>query len=631
MSHYDYAVIAIYLCFIACLGPVFSKFSKNSSDFFRGGGNMLWWMVGAMAFMSQFSSWTFTGAASKAYVDGPLVLAIYFGNGLGYLVAALWTAGKFRQMRVVTPMEGIRDRFGKFNEQFFTWVWIPIGIAYAAIWLMAVSTFVAVVFGMNMTLTIVGVGLVVLIVAFFGGAWAVVASAFLQMLLLTCLTLAAAVLSIYAVGDKFGGGGFFHGVTAFVQHFPSHYTSLSETHRLPLVMFWIVAIFIKQVCTTNNMKDADRFLCAKDTRNASQASLLAAILFIVGPIIWFIPPMAAAILYPDLSVIPQLHGLKNISEGAYVAIGLKCMPVGMIGLMMSAIFASTMATMDTGLNKNAGIFVRNFYMPVLRKHAKETEYMIASKVASFVLGILIILVTYAFSKSQLGIFDIMNQFSSMVALPFILPLIWCIFIKRTPSWAGWSTVCVGFLTSFLFYNYVDPAFFPRLVGLHSSVSPDQMAARLSTMAGLIGLHSPIQPKEIADYTLIGSTVINVVVGSLWFLGTALFARFNPAEYNKQEEEFFERLHTPVLSDPAQAKLMDMAQLQTLSKLCLPYGGFIMLLAAIPNPLGGRLCFIFSGGMIVGVGLLLRWKASRLALLYKPMAADQPGQNVAAGQ
>src|SRR6202030_1501639 len=102
------------------------------------------------------------------------------------------------------------------------------------------------------------------------------------------------------------------------------------------------------------------------------------------------------------------------------------------------------------------------------KHAKETEYMIASKVASFVLGILIILVTYAFSKSQLGIFDIMNQFSSMVALPFILPLILCIFIKRTPSWAGWSTVCVGFLTSILFYNYVDPAFFPRLVGLHSS-------------------------------------------------------------------------------------------------------------------------------------------------------------------
>jgi SSS family solute:Na+ symporter len=612
VSRYDYAVIAIYLCFIACLGPVFRKFSKDSSDFFRGGGNMLWWMAGSMAFMSQFSSWTFTGAASKAYVDGPLVLVIYFGNGLGCFLGYLWSAGKFRQMRVVTPMEGVRDRFGKFNEQFFTWVWIPIGIVYAAIWLNAVSTFVSIVFGMNMTLTIVGVGLVVLIVAFFGGAWAVVASAFLQMLLLMCLTLVMAVLSIQAVGAKFGGGGLLHGVSAFVNHFPSHYLNLSETHRLPIVAFWIVAFLLKQVCTTNDMKDADRFLCAKDTKNASRASLLAGILFMVGPVIWFIPPMAAAILYPDLSVIPQLHGLKTISEGAYVAIGLKCMPVGMIGLMMSAIFASTMATMDTGLNKNAGIFVRNFYMPVLRKHAHEKEYMVASKIASFVFGLLIILAAYIIAKfPNVGIFDVMNVFSAMVALPFILPLIWCIVIKRTPSWSGWSTVCVGFLASILFYNYVDPETFPKLFGLHSHISPDEMASRLSMMARLVGLRSPIRPGEMNDYKLIGGTIVSVVLGSLWFLGTALFARFNSLEYTKKEKAFFERLQTPVVSDPGQSKQMDLAQLRTLSKLCLPYGGFIMLLAAIPNPLGGRLSFIFSGGMIVGIGLLLRWKAKQL--------------------
>ena len=29
-----------------------------------------WWLVGTTAFMAQFSAWTFTGAASKAYTDG---------------------------------------------------------------------------------------------------------------------------------------------------------------------------------------------------------------------------------------------------------------------------------------------------------------------------------------------------------------------------------------------------------------------------------------------------------------------------------------------------------------------------------------------------------------------------------
>jgi hypothetical protein len=75
--------------------------------------------------------------------------------------------------------------------------------------------------------------------------------------------------------------------------------------------------------------------------------------------------------------------------------------------------------------------------------------------------------------------------------------------------------------------------------------------------------------------------------------------------------------------------MDLAQLRTLSKLCLPYGGFITLLAAIPNPLGGRLSFVFSGGMIIGVGLLLCWKAKRLAASVQDISV-QPAQNMAAG-
>jgi len=39
-------------------------------------------------------------------------------------------------------------------------------------------------------------------------------------------------------------------------------------------------------------------------------------------------------------------------------------------------------------------------------------------------------------------------------------------------------------------------------------------------------------------------------------------------------------------------------------LCLIYGGFITLLAAIPNPISGRLAFVFCGLVMFGVGWLL---------------------------
>jgi hypothetical protein len=112
LTFWDLLVVVFYFGFQLSLGLIFRAFSKDASDYFRAGGSILWWLVGASAFMTQFSAWTFTGAAGKAYVDGVLVAAIFFGNAVGYLGNYFFTAYRFRRLRLVTPIEGVRDRFG---------------------------------------------------------------------------------------------------------------------------------------------------------------------------------------------------------------------------------------------------------------------------------------------------------------------------------------------------------------------------------------------------------------------------------------------------------------------------------------------------------------------------------------
>src|SRR6185369_1472855 len=161
LSSYDYLVIAFYFVFLAIIGVICRKFIANTSDYFRGGGKMLWWMAGCTAFVAQFSAWTFTGAASKAYQDGPVIMVLYFANALGFFINYLFFAPRFRQMRVVTSIQAIRARFGKGNEQFFTWVQLPIGVLYAGIWLSGLSIFVSAAFGISLYTTILVTGLVV--------------------------------------------------------------------------------------------------------------------------------------------------------------------------------------------------------------------------------------------------------------------------------------------------------------------------------------------------------------------------------------------------------------------------------------------------------------------------------------
>lgn len=585
LSFYDHAVIAFYFVFMLGMGWLASKFVKNTSDYFRGGGQMLWWLVGSSAFMTQFSAWTFTGAASKAYSEGWPILVIFFGNALGFLFNYLYFAARSRQMRVVTAIEAVRIRFGKGNEQVFTWIQIPVQILYAGIWLNGLCVFVSAAFGFHLETTILVTGLVVLAITIVGGSWAAVAGDFIQVLILMPVTLVAAWLALREVG----------GVGAFVERLPAGHLDVGSLFNSNLMLIWVVAILIKQFCTTNNMLDSSRYLCVKDSRHARWAGLLGCVLFVIGPIVWFIPPMAARIIHPDLAAI--FPGLKNPSEGAFLAMCVTTMPAGMIGLLLSGIFAATMSSMDSGLNRNAGIFVKSFYHPVLRPAASDGELVLTGKITTTLMGVLVIFAALNFSRLEhVGLFDLMLQFSSLVAIPYMIPLVLGIVMKRTPPWSGWSTMFLCFGASLAANLHFDAAWLQRT----------------------FALAEPLTKSEASYWTVAIGLILNLSVGCAWFLGTRLFWERSSASYRERVETFFAQMRTPIDFKREIGEESDSQQALVLGMLCLGYGGFISLLALIPNPIQGRLGFLFCGGLVFAIGLVLR-RAGRVRRPAPPAA------------
>jgi SSS family solute:Na+ symporter len=195
----------------------------------------------------------------------------------------------------------------------------------------------------------------------------------------------------------------------------------------------------------------------------------------------------------------------------------------------------------------------------------------------------------------------------MIAIPYLIPLIWGIVIKRTPSWSAWSTVLVGFTVSLLTSKYLPP----------------------DTVRKLLGLATPFRPQEVEDYRFFSSLFLNVGVSSLWFLFTTLFARYSSPEYNAREKAFFEKINTPVVSRPEDTRVMDRAQLRTLGLLGIPYGSFVVLLALIPNPLTGRLGFVLSGGIIVFISWILYRASTRIHIPAAAPAVVEPAPAIEA--
>jgi hypothetical protein len=115
---------------------------------------------------------------------------------------------------------------------------------------------------------------------------------------------------------------------------------------------------------------------------------------------------------------------------------------------------------------------------------------------------------------------------------------------------------------------------------------------------------------------------NVAICSLWFVGTKLFWSRLPVEKQAQVEEFFRRLKTPVdfvREEGVQAE-NDHRQSRVVGWLCIAYGGFVALLALIPNPVVGRLAFVGCGGIVLAIGAILI-VAGRIQPERAPITAD----------
>jgi len=552
---------------------------KSTSDYIRGGGKMLWWMVGSTAFMAQFSAVTFTGAAGKAFADGFAISLVYIGNTFAFFCGWAYFSHRFRQMRVDTPTQGIKKRFGPENEKFFSWALIVFSFLNAGVWLNALGVFTSAVFDADINITIIAIGFTVLFVSVMGGAWGVVASDFVQTLVVAVVSVACAVVALVKVG----------GPVNLVRDFPGGFI-IGPNMNYPLILIGTFLFFLpKQVTTMMNLHDSFRFLNAKDTINARKAALLAMTLMGFGTIIWFIPPWASAQLYPDAAAGYEQLGNKA-KDAVYLVFAKNAMPIGTVGLLMAGLFAASMSSMDSALNKNAGIFIRSIYEPFIAKSKKQSindkKLLRLSQVVSFISGIGVIAAALYFSSlKELSLFELMMKVSTMVQLPMMVPLLLGIFIKKTPIWAPWATIAVGMCVSYMVANLVTADVFVDVV---------------------FGIES-LTAREISELSIILTIAGHLFITGGFFYATSFF--YNEAKDKNKEgtDQFFKDIETPVISDNQQSEV-DRQQREKLGGMVLVMSAGVMIMALIPNPMWGRIMFVVCSIIISGIGIFLRKSA-----------------------
>lgn len=571
IGKYDLISIAFYVIFILGVGITFSRKSKSTSDYFRAGGVMPWWVTGASVWMAGFSAWSFTGAAGKMFQTGAYSILLFYAILVPLLVLLAFTCYRFRRMQVITPFEAVRLRFGPGTQLFFTWARLPFLLVFGGVTLNAVGVFMAAVVGVQTPVVIVVLGVSVTLLAMLGGSFGVVASDFVQMFLVVTVTVLVAVLAL-SQADIGGIGG-------MLKQVPSAHRDWGEFARPEFISLWFVALMVTKLFEENSIDKSAKFLMARSDRDARLTLIIPMIGMIVAPLVWLVPPTVAAIRHGG-DIQEVLVNLKFPEEGAFVLTASEVLPTGMLGLLLCGIFAATMTSMDAGLNQGSGIFVRNFFLPVLKPECSERQLLWISKVATGVFGAFMVGCAFLWETMRdMALFDLMTQVAISLGLPMSIPLCLGLFRRKTAPWAGWSTVVIGLGASYVVRFWLTPEMFEWLPGMEG----------------------PFLPEEVTTFRIFSSVFLVGGGCTLWFFATGLFYDERDEGYMNRLDDFFGRLQTPVEPQTGSGVKEGRAISVSIGRLCLIYGLFVSSLAWIPNTIAGRLCFPACGGIMILVG------------------------------
>ena len=552
----DFVVIGIYFILMSALGFVFKKFNKDTSDYFRAGCRATWWVVGSSLFMGSFSAFTFTGAAGAAFESGWSVAISYVGAVAAYLICFLCLGAWFRQLRCITFPEVLRLRFGERTQQFYAWVFVINALLYGAVCLYSLAVFCAAVYGYNVFLLIVLIGVMILIYSTLGGSWAVMSGAFVQTIILVVFSVLCFALSLWEVG---GISGF---LTAVKEQ------GLEDAFALasPNGMFkdnayswqWCTALFILSLVQNLSLQSGVRFFGVKDGRDARFAAGFAGLLIFFGMFIWFIPPMVARLLYAE--EISQIM-IANPPDASYAFISMQLLPKGLTALIVVAMFTATVTSVDIGLNRNAAVVVQDFY-PLFcrwfkRMPKKPEELIPLSAMVTVFFGVAIIgLASFFAMQDGVGIFEILLMVMGWFALPMSIPLLLCMFIRKLPPWCAVVSALAGFSASAV--SWVLGMNYQQMVFLNSGV----------TLAA--------------------------------FFVSMLFWKNDPV-FMEKVKEFFTRMHTPVRFDDEIGEANDNQQSVILGGFQIVIGLLIQLLLFLPNSGQNRLLIASTGGIFIVIG------------------------------
>jgi len=422
------------------------KENLSSKDgYFLGGRSLTGVVIAGSMLLTNISTEHLIGMNGSSYKNGFIIIAWEVTSSLALIFAALYFVPKYLKMGLITIPQFLESRFDNTTRTIvalflivsFVITLLPIVLYTGAINIESIFN-ISETFNISKSqglwITVIAIGSLGAIYAFFGGLKAVAISDTINGYGLLIGGTAIPLIALFSIGD----GNIIEGLMKVYNNNPEKFNVIGTRDSVMPFEVLFTGLIINQIyfwCM--NQTIIQRALGAKSLIEAQKGLLFTGILKIMIPFIIVLPGVIGYYYFGD--------SLYENQDMIYPELIKKVLPLGLVGLFAAVIMGAVLSTFNSVLNSAATIFSIDFYKKHIDKNISENKLVKVGKLTTLILAIFAIIVAPIMANAPDGLYQLLQKLNGIFFIPIASIMIAGFFTKSISAIAAKISLFVGLL------------------------------------------------------------------------------------------------------------------------------------------------------------------------------------------
>ena len=487
----DWTIIFLYAASTIALGAYFSRRQSTAKEYFIGSGNMNPILVGVSLFATLLSTISYLSMPGEIIGKGPVNMATMIGYPFVFLIVSICIIPVYMRQRVTSAYEMLEIRLGYPVRVLGAAMFVLLRLVWMSLLIYLAAKALTEMLGVAeenkercTQIIVVVTGVVALIYTTLGGLRAVVITDCLQ----TVLLFGGAVLVIITVTVRCGGFSWFP--TQWEDHWDNQpIFSLDPSERVTFVGS-ILSMIVWYVATAaGDQTSVQRFMATRDEASARKAFKVQLIVSIVVGLTLSVVGFALLGYFRQFPTSEV--DLANNADFVFPHYISFYLPPGVSGLVVSAMFAAAMSSIDSGVNSITAVITSDFLSNTRLKPRSDQQQVKIARVCACAIGGIVVVGSAFIGYVPGNITAVTQKTSNLLVTPIFALFFFALFVKRATTPGVITGAFFGILTAVL-------------IGFSGPIK-----------AAIYGL-DPSTVKDPISFQWIGITslLVNIVVGLL---------------------------------------------------------------------------------------------------------------------